>query len=434
MSQIVFLSLFLGLVSGPQLVELRVSGDIRSVRFEMEGDAIGTLQGPEWRGVIDFGIGLDPRELIAIGLDEKGNELTRATQVLNLPRPVAEVSVLLAEHEGGRRDVAIEWVHRANDVPAKATLTIDGKKVELDKRLRATLPPFDMSRVHVLSAEVRFTDGFVARQERVLGGSAGYIDSSTSELTPIVVQSTDAKLRPKLDDCFVADRQPVRTSAVDRGRALVIFVKHPRDEATQMFAREEAGLQSWSSLRALRRKATLDADTDIRLLWPITNAYPQKGAPNILLFPPSENLDMKRGGIPWLLKQTYDGPADSDVLRFTDAVAAAGVTAMREGKRRAVVLVLSETPDRSAYDAAEVRRYLAALGVPLFVWSPTGTPDPATAWGSVEDISRTEGLVAAAAKVRDALASQQVVWLAASPITALHVSARPGCGVTPVAR
>src|SRR5947209_7351042 len=90
-AQIIFLSLFLGIAAGPQPVTLQVIGPVRTVRLLLGGREVAALTSPPWRALIDFGAELTPRELTAIGFDEHGTEVARATQILNLPRPTAEL-------------------------------------------------------------------------------------------------------------------------------------------------------------------------------------------------------------------------------------------------------------------------------------------------------------------------------------------------------
>jgi len=105
--------------------------------------------------------------------------------------------------------------------------------------------------------------------------------------------------------------------------------------------------------------------------------------------------------------------ASSPTPRIADAVASAGLAAVNGNRRRAVVLILSgEEKDASQYDVARVRRFLAALRVPLFVWS-LGDPKPgstAAAWGAV-DVTMVRHLYAAVTQVKDELDSQRIVMV-----------------------
>src|SRR5579872_6983952 len=86
-AHLVFISLFLGLVSGRQMVELHADPAVKSIGILVGNQEVARLTQPPWRQEVDLGAELVPRELAAIGYDEKGEEIARATQVLNLPRP-----------------------------------------------------------------------------------------------------------------------------------------------------------------------------------------------------------------------------------------------------------------------------------------------------------------------------------------------------------
>jgi hypothetical protein len=118
-----------------------------------------------------------------------------------------------------------------------------------------------------------------------------------------------------------------------------------------------------------------------------------------------------------MLLMTVHGPlpAGGVRLRFADAVAVAALEATTENRRRAVLLVLSgQAKDQSRYDPAAVRRYLAALRVPLVVWC-VGEPEPGSAaslWGGKVEIIREKGDVNPAFKaLREVLDSQRIVMV-----------------------
>ncbi len=116
--------------------------------------------------------------------------------------------------------------------------------------------------------------------------------------------------------------------------------------------------------------------------------------------------------------------------QVADAVAVAGAETLLPARRRAVVLVLSNKADHSMYKPVTVLRYLAAVGVPLFVWSLTGPrPDLAGAWGEVEDVSQQDRLREAVVKLRRVIDEQAIVWVPADPLTALRVKAKESCAV-----
>src|SRR5260221_13524566 len=179
MGHIVFLTVYLGLVSGRQPVELRVEPAVAMLRMTLDGKPVATLTLPPWRATVDFGDGLTPRELVAVGFDKEGNEVARATQAINIPRPMAEVDVSV---EG--TTVSIQWRHRMNEKPRRASLRLDDKNLPLQE-YRAALPKVDMSIPHVLTAVVEFSNGS-ARGERGIGGMLP--DRTRTELAPTAVR------------------------------------------------------------------------------------------------------------------------------------------------------------------------------------------------------------------------------------------------------
>jgi hypothetical protein len=79
-----------------------------------------------------------------------------------------------------------------------------------------------------------------------------------------------------------------------------------------------------------------------------------------------------------------------------------------------VLLLLSaQEKDQSRYDPALVRRFLATLRVPLFVWC-VGEPEPgsaAAAWGKVEVLKFEADLKRAFEALRESLESQRILMV-----------------------
>lgn len=90
-----FFTLFLGLITGPQPVTVAVGPEVATVAFLVDDDRSGEAAGAPWTATVDFGSRLLPRELTAVAHDAQGGELGRTRQLINLPRPPAEVSMAL---------------------------------------------------------------------------------------------------------------------------------------------------------------------------------------------------------------------------------------------------------------------------------------------------------------------------------------------------
>ena len=420
-AQIVFVSLFLGIVAGKHSIDLQVTGPVQTVRLFIADREVGKIAGPPWHLVVDFGNALEPRELAAVGFDAEGREIARASQMLNLPRPLAEIEIAV---DGA--GATIEGRHLMNIKPVRASMTLDGKVLPVDK-LHARLPKLDPEATHVVNAAVTFADGFVARREMVIESVKSF--QTGAQLTPIMVRETAAQHPKAWDGCLAdAGGRAVHTAAVEKPDAVVTVVRSPR--------LDEAGSLLNPAIQALLYSAVripailLDRGTAYRFLWPVGEQYGKGQEEESFLFIPSSDHDAARNEfLRFLLGQ---GPPvdDTTKLRFADAVAVAGVDAARGAQRRAVVLILSGKPDASMHSPRAVRRYLASLGVPLFVWNPMSTqPASAEGWGEVEDVSTMEKLRAAVMRLRRALDEQRIAWVDADPLTALRLQANAKCGI-----
>jgi len=160
-----------------------------------------------------------------------------------------------------------------------------------------------------------------------------------------------------------------------------------------------------------RFEMTLGREETIRFVWPVSRTIEKPGA-DVELFDVSRDLDARDGGVLWFLARFYprdDGPKRQ---RLADAVAVAGLQALSANHRRAVLLVLSEKPpDTSRSDPALVRRYLASIRVPLFVWTLGDPAAPqAAAWGA-EPVSSLGKMRKAFARLKRELAAQRILWV-----------------------
>ncbi|HEY6843833.1 MAG TPA: hypothetical protein VI391_06670 [Thermoanaerobaculia bacterium] len=419
-AHLVFISLFLGLVSGKQMVELHADPAVTSIRILLANQEIARLTQPPWRQEIDLGPELTPRELTAIAYDDKGEEIGRASQILNLPRPPAEIEFV---RQGDA--IQMRWSSLQYKPPRKATVTLDGKRIPVDRDFRVQLPKSDDARPHVIVAEMRFDDDVVARREAVIEGNV-FSDTEETQLTPVVVRETSPRHPPALDGCFSIDGDPVRVAAVEKETAHVVFVKDP-DPSDVVRAIDPAG-RAWNPVTRyqIERVVALDNDTSEEIVWPYTKAYFDASRHSVahLLDRTSE---AKRGLVALLTTASPSGLGLK--TRYSDAVASAGLRALSGGRRRAVVFVLNEREDASRFDPRAVRRYLETIGVPFFVWSATEPSRGAVdRWGPVEDISNLDHLRDATAKLRDTLASQRVAWVHASALDALRIKVDETCG------
>ena len=237
MSHIVFLTVFLGLVSNLQPVQVRVGDAVRSVHLLLNGKDVAALHGAPWAANVDFGPTIDPGELVAVAYDVHGEELERVSQIINLPHPIAEAQLVLREEDGLPSAVEIIPHHLQFVQPSRAMVRIDESKPKLSGLL-VRLPKLDWTRSHAISVELRFEDGALARAEMVLNG--GFSDSIGSQLSPVLLPHGD-------DRCIKNAPKALHISAVEKPQGIVLFVLDP----------DPAGAH-------VRRARALPLDADVR--------------------------------------------------------------------------------------------------------------------------------------------------------------------------
>jgi hypothetical protein len=415
MSTIAFLSLFFGLIAGPYPVELAASGPVAAVELRMDSRVVQTLQGPPWKTEIDFGADLQPHEIVARALDAKGNEVARTQDWANLPHPLAKVDVVLEREKlGSPKAAKVVWTDLKGEKPAARLLTFDGVPVTLDAAGRAVLPPHDLKSVHLIAAEVDFPSGRLARKEIAYGGEYG--TEVSTELTAVPVRVRQGKLPPawKLRGWLTAGGRPLAVAAVEEGPAQLYVVRSPgTPKALWNLGNPD---QDRATLRAtgIWARMKLGAEDEVRFVFPFSQRFEGSGELSDL-FTISTDLRSRGFGLPLLLLTVGGLRAGPGVpIRFADAVAVTALEATAESRRRAVLLVVSaQEKDQSRYDPARVRRYLAALRVPLFVWC-VGEPEPgsaAAAWGKVEVLKDEKDLTRAFAALQESLDAQRIVMV-----------------------
>jgi hypothetical protein len=406
LAELVFVTRLLGLMSGPRTIEAQVDPAVQSVEILLDGKSLETVRSP-WRAKVDFGPELAPHELTAIGRDAQGREIARDTQYINLPRSHAEVGVMFK-----RSRAEITWQHLAGAQPRKMTVKLNEKVLTEKVSNSVALPRLSPADLNVLTIDLEFKDGATAHRDVVFGG---FSEELPTELTATLVEQR-AEGRTSSVDCFRRGATIVPANQVEVGGAAVFFVR-------------SGAPPSRLHMPAVTRPTVAESKfrlpgAEMRFIWPLA-----EGSGTTELFSRTNFVRGERG-VRWLLTRAGGPPTKEP--RFADAVAVAGMEALREHRRRAVVLVVAGETDTSRYDPLTVRRYLGRIGVQLHVWtvSPRKTDER---WGEAMDISKAELLLKAVEKLRESLDRQRVAWLPLTPYEALHVSVAPDCAWEPLA-
>jgi hypothetical protein len=399
-----FLSLFLGLVSGTQSIAFAVSDEVAIVEVALDEHPVAHLNAAPWMAKVDFGSELLPHHLSAGAFNQKGEEIAHIEQWINLPRPRAELEILINRINPHTASVHVNWQSLAGERPDRIEVSMDGSRVTLDRERSAALHLEQADpRLHVVAAEAHFPSGETAERHVAIG--SGFAGGTQADLMaiPVRVAGNDLPAVEQLSGWFTAAGHALSATAVERGGSRLIVVRDPGvpQALTQLLWFQHSS-----------HRTALPSDTRIRFIWP--SATPTAdSAIRAELFPGSQDFGGLDAGLPTLvadLQHAGDGERPS---RLADAVAVAGLDADAEQSTRAVLLVLTPASvDASRYHGETVRRYLAALGVPLFVWS-VGAPSAAadTAWGAIEDVSQPSGLQQALRKIQDRLRDERMVWV-----------------------
>jgi len=410
---IAFVTLLLGLISGVYPIEVKVGGPVAAVEFTLDGAPAGRSQRAPWSAEVDLGPDLKPHELVARALDAKGGEIARATQWINLPRPPAEVEIVLEKGADGIPARAqLIWQSVDGVKPEKIDLSLDGKPLKPDAAGRAILPVLSLKSLHVLSADLAFPSGVTAHRDAIYGGEYG--GEVSTELTAVPLRLAAGRSLPAADQLngwLTVDGRPASVAAVEEGAGKITVVCLPGvDEIINRLAPAQ---RNGGTLKLLRTAMQLGPQNRLQYLALSSASFHDSRIPADL-FQLSPPLDWTDGGMFFLLTTKRLVNEVKGPPRIADAVSVAGLKAAAENHRRAVLLVLGkETPDtHSLYDPAKVRRYLETIRVPLFVWSLYGKEAAAAkGWEPVEDVSSIARMGEAMARLRGELDAQRIVWL-----------------------
>jgi hypothetical protein len=411
MTTIAFLSLFFGLIRGHYPVELAANGPVASVELLVDGRLFQRLQAAPWKTEVDFGPDLLPHQIVARALDAKGNELARAEEWANLPHPPAKVEVILEREKLDPPKAArIVWTDLKGEKPSSRLLTFDGAPLPLDAAGRAVLPAHDLKSLHVLTAEVGFPSGRTARKEIAYGGEYG--TEVSTELTAVPVRARRGGLPPaeKLGGWLTSGGKPLSVAAVEDGPGQLYVILAPGVSSATW------GIVGNKSIAEDPKSAMkLGPEDRVRFVTPSSQRVEASGELTDF-FDISPELDIQKSSLLVVLLGLPGSmsPAKAPIRMF-DAAAVAGQEAAAENRRRAVLVVLpGSAKDQSRFDPATIRRYLAALRVPLFVWC-LGRPErgsAAEAWGEPIHVLRAESdFQRAYGELRDTLDSQRIVMV-----------------------
>ena len=425
---ITFLTLYLGLIVGPRDFELSVADNTARVEILLDGERQTEITAPPWEFKIDLGEVPLPHELTAVAYDEAGEPLGRAFQRLNVPHPPVELVIALESEEGTVRAARLAWEAAADEALTGVRVELDGLRIPVEDPTHIPLPPLDLEIVHHLSAEVTFRGRLRSQASVVFGGA--FVDRIDSELTAVAVDWLGGYAANEVPVPEVPAPGDVTGWFHRRGTPLAVFAIE-RPPAEVMLVRDQASagrlLRFVGSLRARSGQSStpgtrerlverrtrelgvgLKGDDWLRVMATQPERREETGkaffSASADVLPTARGLGMGVAGL--------HVPGDGRAERLADAVAASALEVSGGGRRRVVLLVVDpRTPDASAFSPRQAEQYLAAMRVPLEVWTAGDTAAVRRVWGAARDVSKPRLLSAAVEELTVRLDRQLVVWL-----------------------
>ena len=402
-----FVTFLLFIATGVHPVKLLVDTRyVGAVEVRLDQRVVARLTKPPWEARCDFGPRIRPHVLEAVAYDPAGREMDRIEQWINLPRARAEAGLMVrvVDHHPY---VQLTWSEVEDRKPEKIALFLDGEPVPVHDPRSIRLPDSVFGDPHVVRADVVFGPHDIAHAALAFG--LGFFDQSQGELTAVpFVPSGDAAVPgpEAMKGWFSSAGEPLTASVVEKGRAEVLIV----------VAADALGhlpiLRRWGVSRGHHALlADLAADTDVRVLLPVPREAGPRDGSQAWLFPFSPLVGAGRITPELLFNVATQAHQARDRQELATAVALAGVEVCASARRRAVVLLLGDRSKRDeGWRAGEIQDFLAELHVPLFVWALSSQQRPEGDWPAQRLMLRST-FRRAAARLRDALESQRVVWL-----------------------
>lgn len=431
-----FLTLFLGLVAGPQEVAVSVSDDVQVVELRLNHEVVGRLEAPTWKTTLDFGDRPAPSWLDAVAYDVAGREVARSRQALNVPRPSAEASLLV--HRGSREESRyvgqLVWEDALGGSLSFVDFALDSRPFEVERPERFSLPDPGFGRASLLEADLAFTSGTEASAQTVYGAPA--LEVVGAELTAVPMRGRRRASPDQIEDYLQGPDGRLRVVGTEREASSLVVLKGdgvsqallamntpfgdpeehssstPVRRTTLVYTRSiatdaaaEAPNRRWTALPFPARQSVV-------VMRPFARARSGRSV-DLELFAVSPTISKPPGGLLWLLNTDVEVPGLEPALRLADAVAVAGLKAAEHNRRRAVLVVLESVPDdqsRITLDAA--LDYLASLGVPAHVWQLVDGEEAELIHPRATPVANYRQLRRAYERLQADFSSQRTAWVA----------------------
>lgn len=364
-----------GLVTGEHAVDVNLGLEGHAAVLYLDGQQVCSLAAAVTRCEVDFGEAPHVHLLELVRRDEAGEIVAHASRWVNRPGQEAELAIQLAPRTangvcGGKA----LWSHPSKKNPVLLEVTENGQALRIREDGRSfAFPCQDANVPHVLAASAIFSDGGRAEAVVLSGGFGGQTEAG---LSAVALTATG----DGTDPCQAVTASSDDTVQVaDNAGFEVVFVLDPTaGYRTLMATGWSKGMMPTTTTTTkqfdtLVQQGSKGSEAVSKNSWKRSEAS-LIDAEKMWFVLSNENLQrangFSQGKMNWLLLLFNYGPATIEGKpRIADAVAASGLVAAAGPRRRAVVAILGNHPEKdgSGFTAQQAQSYLAEVGVPLFV-------------------------------------------------------------------
>jgi len=363
--------------------------------------------------VVDLGPSPRVTLLELVRRDRSGKVVERARRWVNKPSD-ARAEVLVRSdctRASGPCTLKFSWSHENAVEPLELTVTIDGVVVHKGKPADVAVPYAKTRDARVVAVRLVFQDGEQATQTLLIGTGVSSAVEAPLNAVPVLPDEPGGR-----DPARLGTLGGRVVQSVELGESEVLFVAAPSSIA-KLGALTEAAQKRFSRNASRMRKALAGLD-------------------HVIFFPavaaPSSFSSASRVWDRMYRLQAYDcTPKDNyrdRILSFPSAetslppgssyrlaasVASAAFIRAAVPRRRVVVVVLGDedsSRDESPFGAADARKYLGDILVPVEVWRLGRAA--ASEWPAGRRISGVDDVVGGWEELRAGLDAQRICWIA----------------------
>ncbi len=364
-----------GLVTGEHAVDVDLGAGGEPAALFLDGEQVCSMSATSTQCKVEFGEAPHIHLLELVRRDSSGEVTGHTSRWVNRPGQEAELVIQVAPRKangicGGKA----LWSHPSKRSPVLLEVTENGRILRIQEDGRSfAFPCPDADQPHVLAGSAIFPDGKRAEAVAVSGGFGGVAEARLSAVA--LTADGDGE-----DPCarVTAALGDTVTVAESTGFEVVFVLDPTAGYRTLMASGWTKGMMPTTTsttkqFDSLVQQGSKGSEAKARNSWKRSESS-LIDAEKMWFVLSNENLQRANGfsqGKPnWLLLLFNYGSAKIEGKpRIADAVATSGLVAAAGPRRRAVVAILGNHPDKdgSGFTAEEAQNYLAEVGVPLFI-------------------------------------------------------------------